>query len=206
MSKSRNWFTCGRASCNAETLRQIAGLIYQTDPYIYPFWRSNIDDFVDLIVPYMEDDRFIFSHRNIYIARESNSKQPLGVLVALSDKNLDFDYGVFDDEQSRFVIDNYLQEVIHTRQTLPEHRALLVNLCVDPSMRGYGIGSQLLYEYIWRGKVRGINDFQLDCLQDNGLASQMYQKMGFVIIDSNKYGFDGTDDPQVKLHTMLYTF
>ncbi len=206
MSKT-NWITCGRARQDEGTLRQVARLIYQTDTLIYPFWRSNIDDFVDFIVPHMTEDGFIFNYRNIYVARHTGSEQPLGILIALnSTANLDFDYGVLDDEKSKFVIDYYLQKVIQTRQTLPKKTTLITNLCTDPDARGCGIGSHLLYDYIWRMHQNGTNVFQLDCQQENELAVQMYQKMGFIITDDTEYGFDGTDDPQTKLYTMLYGF
>ncbi len=207
MSKITNWLTCGRARHDEETLRQIAHLIYQTDPLIYPFWNPNEDEFVEHIVPHMTKDGFIFNHHNIYVARRAGSEQPLGILVALNSKtNLDFDYSVFDDEKSKFVINHYLQKVIRARQTLPQKTVLITNLCVDPDFRACGIGSYLLYEYIWRMYQNGTNTFQLDCLQTNELAAQMYQKMGFVITDDTEYGFDGTEDSQVKLYTMLYTF
>lgn len=205
MSKATNWLSCGRARNDEEILRQIARLIYRTDPHIYPSWRRNIDDFVDLIVPYMTERGFIFNHQNIFVARQPGDTQPLGILVALNaDTDLDFDYSVFDDEASRFVIKHYLQKVIQQRQTLPENTILLINLCVDPDYRTNGIGSQLIYDYIWRMKARGINTFQLNCLQKNELAAQMYQKMGFTITDSDGIGFDGTEDPQVKIYTMAY--
>ncbi len=198
--------SCGRARSNIN-LEEVARLIYQTDRYIYPFWRTKIDDFVELVAPHMDEKGFIFNRRNIYVARETSSNQPLGILVALdSETNLDFNYAVFDDESSKFVINNYLHEVIKTRQTIPKSSILITNFCVAPNMRGYGIGSNLFYEYIWRMRARGINAFQLDCLQDDELTVQMYKKMGFVITDDTKYGFDGTDDSQVKTYTMLYTF
>lgn len=202
-----NWFSCGRARNKKETLAGIASLIHQTDPYIYPFWSPNIDDFVDMIMPHMDKDGFIFNYRNIHVARETGTDQPIGILVALDDNvDLDFNYAVFDDESSKFVINNYLQKVINTRKTMPKNTSLIVNLCVDPEMRRHGVGSQLLFDYIWRMHARGINAFQLDCLQSNKLASHMYRKMGFVITDDTKYGFDGTDDPQIKIYSMLYTF
>lgn len=198
--------SCGRARSNIN-LEEVARLIYQTDRYIYPFWRTKIDDFVELVAPHMDEKGFIFNRRNIYVARKTSSNQPLGILVALdSETNLDFNYAVFDDESSKFVINNYLMEVIKTRQTIPKSSILIINFCVAPNMRGYGIGSNLFYEYIWRMRARGINAFQLDCLQDDELTVQMYKKMGFVITDDTKYGFDGTDDSQVKTYTMLYTF
>lgn len=198
--------SCSRTRSNIN-LDEVARLIYQTDRYIYPFWRTKIDDFVELVAPHMDEEGFIFNRRNIYVARETSSNQPLGILVALdSETNLDFNYAVFDDESSKFVINNYLMEVIKTRQTIPKSSILITNFCVAPNMRGYGIGSNLFYEYIWRMRARGINAFQLDCLQDDELTVQMYKKMGFVITDDTKYGFDGTDDSQVKTYTMLYTF
>lgn len=201
-----NWLSYGRAHADSETLARIASLIYQTDRYIYPYWRENVNDFVELITPHMEAEGFIFNYRNIYTVRKTGDSQPLGILVGLSaDTNLEFDYGVFDDEASKFVIKHYLQKVMWQRRAMPENSILLVNLCIDPDFRANGAGSYLLYEYIWRMKARGINAFQLDCLQKNETAAQMYQKMGFEIIDRNGIGFDGTEAPQVKLYTMQYT-
>lgn len=201
-----NWLSYGRAHADAETLERVASLIYQTDRYIYPFWRKNVNDFVELITPHMETPGFIFNYHNIYTVRKAGNSQPLGILVGLStDTDLSFDYSVFGDKASKFVTEHYLQKVMQQRRTLPESTILLTNLCVDPDFRTNGVGSYLLYEYIWRMKTRGINAFQLDCLQKNKTAAQMYQKMGFEIIDQNGLGFDGTETPQVKLYTMQYT-
>ena len=207
MTNTNNWLSFGRARSDEETLKRIAHLIHQTDPYIYPFWRSSADDFVNLIVPHMKEDGFIFNHRNIYVARQTGNECPLGILVALNhNTNLDFDYSTFDDESSKFVIEHYLQKVIRARQTLPEKTALIINLCVSPEVRGCGIGSRLFYDYIWRMRPNGTNAFQLDCLQENELAALMYQKMGFTITKNTEHGFDGTKNPKVKIYTMLYTF
>ncbi len=189
-----------------DNLAQVARLIYQTDPYIYPFWRSEEQDFVQLIKPWLCAEGFLYHYKNFYVISERNDRYPLGIIGGLdANERPAFNYNVFDDERSEFVISHYIRDVMAERESIPKDSMLVTNLCVDFAVRGRGIGHNLFERYIDIMKKRGYNSFRLDCLEDNTPARQMYNKLGFTKIGGG-YGFDGTDSPQNKILHLLLEF
>ena len=52
-----------------DNMEDIAKLLYDTDPYIYPYWFNNdIEEAANVIAPRMYEDGFIFNYENCYIA------------------------------------------------------------------------------------------------------------------------------------------
>ena len=52
-----------------DNMEEIARLIYQTDPYIYPYWfNNNEDEAVRVLVPLIQERGFIFYYENFYVA------------------------------------------------------------------------------------------------------------------------------------------
>lgn len=189
-----------------DNMRQIARLIYQTDSHIYPFWRSEEQEFVQLIEPWLCAEGFLYCYKNFYIISERRDRYPLGIIGGLdAEEKPFFDYSVFDDEHSEFVISHYIRSVMAERKAIPKDSLLLTNLCVDPAVRGRGIGYDLLERYIEAMKKRGYNSFRLDCLENNIPARQMYNKLGFQEIGGGP-GFDGTTTPQVRILHLLLEF
>lgn len=194
--------TFNHAGNGADHLYQVAQLIHATDPHIYPAWRPTAEEFADLIVPWMSVKSFLYFHRNIYVARRYGHPNPLGILVSLDAKtNLNFDYSVFEDEQSQFVFKNYLSKVVSERQSLPEDTAIIICLCVDPLLRNKLIASELMTSYIERMRHNGISTIRTDCLVDNTKALRFYKSMGFEIIGQS-YGFNKPGEPKVEIYTL----
>lgn len=72
-------------------------------------------------------------------------------------------------------------------------------IVVDASMRGKGIGSQLLDATISHAKTTGYAQVRLDVVDTNPRARQLYERKGFVAVSTNTYpltrrlfGFSGS--------------
>lgn len=194
-----------RKADSNDNFYEMARLLYETDPYIYPYWQPSVKEFANFLAPWMNADGFIFNFRNFYIAHECNNRFPLAIMVALSNRsNCDFDYAAFtkhvNDPRTDFVIEHYLQDIVTSSRDLPDGIAYGVALSVSHSIRGRGIGSGLFEYAIDALKRRGINTFYFDCPKDNIRARIMYEKHGFENV-SEGIGFDGTLNSQVKTIT-----
>lgn len=198
-----NTYDFHKVSTN-DNMHQIGRLIYYTDPYVYPFWRPGERHFAQFIEPWIYAENFVYHYRNFCTISERRDRYPLGIIGGLSaDAKLDFDYDIFGDERSRFVINYYIRNIIIERQSMPDDNVLITNLCVDPALRGIGIGYELLTRYIDMMIKRGYHGFHLDCLKDNVSALQPYNKVGFREI-SEGYGFNAPESAKPEiLHLLL---
>lgn len=187
-----------------DNMNQVGRLIYHTDPYIYPFWRPTEGIFAQFIEPWIYAEGFMYYYRNFCAISERRDRYPLGIIGGLGvDTKLDFDYSVFDDERSEFVINHYIRNIMIERQSIPTDSVLITNLCVDPALREMGLGYELLNRYIDLMIKRGYHSFRLDCLEDNMPARQLYNKIGFQEIGGG-YGFNAPNraKPEI-LHLLL---
>jgi ribosomal protein S18 acetylase RimI-like enzyme len=91
------------------------------------------------------------------------------------------------------------------RKSIPNDSILITNLCIDPVVRGLGIGYELVNRYIDMMEKRGYRSFRLDCLEDNIPARQMYNKLGFQEIGGG-YGFSGPKQTEPKILHLLLEF
>lgn len=193
-------------ACVSDNMHQIGRLIYHTDPYIYPFWRESEHQFTDFIEPWLYAEGFLYYYRNFCVISERRDRYPLGIIGGLDAATRpNFDYSVFDDERSEFLISHYIRNVMAERKSIPNDSILITNLCIDPVVRGLGIGYELVNRYIDMMEKRGYRSFRLDCLEDNIPARQMYNKLGFQEIGGG-YGFSGPKQTEPKILHLLLEF
>lgn len=201
---------------------QIARLIYETDPKVYPYWGGNAHDFVQKIVPWMTTKGFIFYYRNIYIAHEAGDNFPLAILVALDQEaiiNFDYDLLSVDPDnttlikdvaflpQTRRVVQSYIEPLKaewRWEQYWELNPAVLItNLCVDPALRSRGLGIGLLESYIEHMRRRNYRRFRLDCSEENYIARSMYEKYGFELL-LHDTGFSAPGKAASHIVRLLY--
>lgn len=189
-------------------MRGAAQLIYGTDKYIYPYWCSKVADFVDEITPLLQKPGFIFNYQNLYGAFHQTShgvEMPHGLFAILdSNSQLDFDYSQLKaiDARHRFVIENYIDELLEQRRTMPNRALLGICLNIDPSFRKRGLAEKLMSIALDEKSGQGYNEFYFDCLRDNQAALNLYQKLGCKIT-GNGIGFDGTEHSSVKIYHLV---
>ncbi len=78
------------------------------------------------------------------------------------------------------------------RQLLDEidnERFLIDGICVQSGQRGQGIGGQLLSALCDEGAARGYKTIRLDVINTNWRARALYERKGFVAINSEPIGW-----------------
>lgn len=182
---------------------EMARLLYETDPYIYPFWKPSAKEFAEFMAPWINTDGFIFSFRNFYIAHEKDYRFPLAIMVIMDNRShCELDYRTFvkrtNTPETDFVVEHYLKKIIDSVQSSPDNVAYGIALSVNPAVRGRNIGSRLFEKCLNSLKHHDIDTLYFDCLMSNRVARTLYEKRGFENIGEG-IGFDGTLNSRVKI-------
>ena len=182
---------CRRAR-KTDNMAEIATLIYQTDPYIYPYWFENsIDKAIDFLSDKILMPGFIFNYNNIYVAQDKNNKKIIGLVVALDPSvNLEFDYTPYIkiNENHKKSIEEYIYECIN--DVINNDAMYIMNCAVLEECRGRRIGTKLLGHFISNMERAGFENYRLDCLLHNLRAKNLYHSLGFKEMEEVK-GFTG---------------
>lgn len=190
----------------SDKMDEIAELIYETDPYIYPFWfDNNKEEGVRVLSEKMLEPGFIFYYDNLYVAYDKTVDRIVGVICAL-DKSIDlnYDYSNLEAVNSNyeFTIKNYVKPIIEEVKDFRPDTLYLSNVCIDTGYRGKKIGTKLLGYFIKQMEKAGYNQFALDCLLHNLRAKNLYH--GFMFKEMKEIiGFDGTDHSKIEVVSML---
>lgn len=174
-----------------DNLKKVAGLIYDTDPFIYPAafgsrWHAK------RVLPDMMKQKCIFYFDNIRIAEID------GIIVGIAvigDSSSHLELPSLDRRKSSegFIdtCENYFSEIPEILSII-ENSAYLACLCVDSSMRGQRVGEILLKNVIHECRERSLAAITLDVLAENPVAVRLYQNYGFETISSRPgYSFGG---------------
>lgn len=179
-----------------DKLEEIAKLIYQTDPYIYPFWFKGGEEEAMRVLPkYILDPGFIYNYENIYVAYDKTNGHIVGLICAIDHTvNLDYDYSELErlNSESDFVVNNYLKMLINH---VNEHKSMyVVNCCVDKNYRSKRIGTVMFGNFIKLMENAGYDTIEFDCLLHNVRAKNLYHSLGFKEMYTD-IGFNGTENP-----------
>ena len=189
----------------------IGDLLYQSDPYIYPYWFNNDSDEAKIYLQqHFDDASFPFGFTNCFVTYEDTdedgytSDSVLGMIIGWHERS-DLSYDFYDDTtdniRSYNTIERCVKPAIYDAQAYP-HTLTIFALSVDQNFHGYGIGGRMLEEYLkYMQKTYQIDTVHLTCLADNLRARKFYEAHGFTK-QSESIGFDGSDNPTLK--TILY--
>lgn len=183
-----------------DNMEDIARLIYETDPYIYPFWFNNdIDEAIKVLVPKIQESGFIYNYENCYVAYDLKTQRIVGLICAIDPTtNLNYDYSELSsvNHNYKFTIDNYVKVLID--EVLEKKYMYLVNVSVDVQYRSHKIGKRMLSYFIEQMHEVGFDEIGFDCLMHNLRAKNLYHSLGFKEV-SEGFGFDGTDYSTVEI-------
>ncbi len=191
--------SCRRAR-KTDNMAEIATLIYQTDPYIYPYWFENdVDKAVEFLSDKILMPGFIFNYENIYVAVDKTNDKIIGLVVALDPTvNLNFDYTPYTkiNENHKISIEKYVNECI--KDVINNDSMYIMNCAVLEECRGRRIGTKLLGHFISNMERAGFENYRLDCLLHNLRAKNLYHSLGFKEMEEVK-GFGGysKESPEV---------
>lgn len=71
---------------------------------------------------------------------------------------------------------------------IDNERFLVDGICVDPDVRGQGVGTELLHALIAEARWRGYSQVRLDVVDTNIRARALYERMGFSALRSETLG------------------
>ena len=189
-----------RRARHNDNMEEIAKLVYQTDPYIYPYWfHDDIDEAVKVLVPLLQEPGFIFYYENVYVAFDKGSNRIVGIVSAIDPTtDLEFDYSNLEsvDDNYSFTINRYIKEMI--KEVKEKKYMYLTNVCVDVEYRSNRIWSRLLRYFIEQMHEAGFDEIGFDCLMHNLRAKNLYHSLGFKEV-SEGIGFDGTEHSTVEI-------
>ncbi len=179
-----------------DNMKEIATLIYQTDPYIYPYWfERSVDEAVKFLSKRILMPGFIFNYENIYLAIDKKTKKIIGLIVALDKSvNFDFDYStcIEINRNNQRVIEEYIYDCI--KEAKESDGIYIMNCTVIEESRGRRIGTRLLGHFIRNMQKAGFENYCLYCLLHNLRAKNLYHGLGFKEVEEVT-GFGGYVKP-----------
>lgn len=191
-----------------DDLERISELIYNVDPYIYPYWFGNLENCKKVLPKLILEDNFIFNIETTYIAINSDNNEIVG-LSSIVDKYsiLEYDYEKLstNNDNIKYTIENYIKPMIENIKT--KNIATITNMCVKKEYRNMHIGYKLLKNVIDEYINNSDNDveyIEFDVLAHNPGAIKLYRNLGFVQISDIEEGFNGNnmEKPEVILMSL----
>ena len=173
-------------SClSGRQMREIAGLIYDTDRYIYQGMfgsRQNAIKVIPTLLSGNEDRMFRLS--NLYVA--VMEEEIVGLILWVKGK-LQWNLGVLCEvlrnlgiESPEYLNEVYSQYLSRYDSTDNYEKISLLNVCVDKKKRNAGIGRRLLMSFLEKHPKE---DMELCVLKDNEGAVKLYQDCGFLVVE-----------------------
>lgn len=173
-------------SClSGRQMREIAGLIYDTDRYIYQGMfgsRQNAIKVIPTLLSGNEDRMFRLS--NLYAAVVE--EEIVGLILWVKGK-LQWNPGVLCEvlrnlgiESPEYLNEVYSQYLSRYDSTDNYEKISLLNVCVDRKKRNTGIGRRLLMSFLEKHPKE---DMELCVLKDNEGAVKLYQDCGFLVVE-----------------------
>jgi len=185
-----------RRARREDNIEEIAKLIYETDPYIYPFWFNNdIEEAKKILSKFIIDPGFIYNYENMYIAHDKTNGHIVGLICAIDyTMDLEYDYSKLEKLGSRhaFVVKNYINLLIN--EVKENNSMYIVNCCVDKEFRSKRIGTVMLGNFLKLMEGAGYDTIEFDCLLHNVRAKNLYHSLGFKEMYTG-IGFNGTENP-----------
>lgn len=186
-----------RKASKEDDLNRICELIYDVDPYIYPYWFGTKENCKRILSKLLLEDNFIFNIQTFYLAIDKSNNMIVGI-ASIVDKytNLEYDYSKLlhynDNDNFNYVIKEYIMPMIE--KVKENNTACLTNMCVDKKYRNLHIGLNLLdyaiNDYI--NNCKNISDaIEFDVLKDNIPAIKLYKHLGFKQVGNILKGFNG---------------
>lgn len=157
-----------------QELSEIAGLIYDTDPYIYPAMFQTRESALEIIPRMIIANDTMFCAKNLYVAK--HGEQIVGIILwhrGPLNWSADTYFACGGDSPH---INEVSLKYFASYSEMSADVVSLMNVCT--SIRGQGIGCKLLCSF-----MREIDGpYELFVLSDNSSAINLYKKEGFSIV------------------------
>jgi ribosomal protein S18 acetylase RimI-like enzyme len=177
----------------------IAAYIHLTDPYIYPTVCTDPRDgeWVELIRRCLPVPGELFSAEHLFLAMRGGETVGICCMIPCG-APLCFLEGIAVSKDLRqrmaLAMGGYFLPLLQETAGLEGY--CVTNLCVDPGLRGQGVGKGLLAYCL---SQVGDAAVYLDVLAENPAAIRLYESLGFEVLRSYT-GFSGSDEAVPCFH------
>jgi len=180
------------ANASDEQLKDVSGLIYDTDPYIYPALFRSREEALEIIPKMFKAGDCMFSVENVFVAE--CQKRIVGIIL--------WHKGPLNWNKTQYYLcggySPYLDDVssryFFTYSTVPDDTISIIN--VSSSIKGIGIGTNMFRSFL--NKYPGKHELYV--LADNEHAISLYQRFGFIIeSETNGYSIDNQNLPCYRM-------
>ncbi|GAB4440129.1 MAG: hypothetical protein OHK0011_22620 [Turneriella sp.] len=159
----------------------VAGLIYDTDPYLFPFLFGKRQSALPILQRLFRLEANSFSHRYVTVAEADG--EVAGMLIGYEPQEIDkqaeerdFRRALSAFEQLLMIPKFWILQPFLDKSEI--HGRYIQNVCVAPAHRGKGIGSGLIRHYCSMAK----DSVWLDVEMGNKANLAMYEHMGFRVV------------------------
>ena len=163
---------------------QVAELIYATDATLFPLLFGKRQKAVKNLVKLIKLENNSFSHKQIAVYDDQGIK---GIIIFYTSSELHGDQE-FNDFIKAFNLFDLLRLLACSILLFPilnhthTQGVYIQNICVDGSMRGKGIGTQLIH-YVHARYLSSVErHIYLDVAIDNEKARKLYERENFVLV------------------------
>ncbi|MBQ3294504.1 GNAT family N-acetyltransferase [Candidatus Saccharibacteria bacterium] len=188
-----------------DDMRQVAGLVYEVDPYICPDFFGDKERAEEIGSVLFKDDGGLFDYGHTLVAEEDGELH--GILIFADNTITPWDCaarkaeieasGIEMPEYFDRANEQYMRLVVEDARTLPDGVAEIEWVATDPNHRGKGIATKLLDRI--KADPR-YHELHLTVLADNPPAVRAYEKAGFEIVSTQT----GYPDDAVPTHNMVW--
>lgn len=172
---------------DAKNAKQIAKLIYETDPFIYPCMFNSKEDAL-LILPrlfYSGRDR-MFTTKNCFVAEQNGIVIGL-ILWYLGPLRWDSLPIKEEAAHENISLQEHFSKVEHqyfeSYMDVPDGTISLINICISDDYRNQGIGTCMLRAFL--EQYSGMK-MELYVLADNMVARKAYENNGFRVVSTHQ--------------------
>lgn len=186
-----------------KNITQLGTLLYDTDPYISPCLCTRADAHLlgQLCVSGLDP---LFALSNCFVAIEAQDdivglilwhQGPLPFWEPAPLRKMAAAAGITLSPQLDLAAVEYFSSYAHT----PPDEIAIINVCVEESQRGHGVGKELLSRFL---ALHGEKTCELFVLADNEPAISLYLQHGFSIKETQP-AFAPNSSTPVLSHKML---
>lgn len=197
-----------RPALSSDNYQDIAGLIYDSDPYIYPYWfDKDRCAGIRTLAKLFTTPGNLYACANISVLVENRSQKPIGVVVAAnrhSKLNYDMNDFMINDRAGRAILQSVMANVELARMA-QSNELEITNVCIAERYRGQGIGKWMLRNFLARMGDLGYHRFMLTCLKKNITARELYGRLGFQVTSETEAFANPKIQPPPKALRMEYT-
>ena len=185
-----------RIANSTDNLQNIAELIYETDPYIYPSISQNRNDAVNILTEMIKSNT-LFKYDNCLIAVEKNNVVGLIVFSTVENKT-DNEYGVWlnKNDSISYFINKYVKVC---ENQINENEIYLTCVCTNKLYRRKKVATKLIQQLF---EMYNNKNFKLDVLQNNLPAINLYKTLGFEIQKEDK-GYNKKNHKKPLIFSMV---